>query len=325
MQHDPLVLPRNGVARWQASGDGRGGVDSSDEILGEGSVQFIGTATVLLKYGGFTILTDPNFLHAGERAHLGYGVHAVRLTEPGLPFKALPPIDFVLVSHLHEDHFDRRVQATLPRETPIVTTPRAAGVLERMGFLAVRGLPKWDSQVVRRAPPHAQSPGGAHQGAHAGEWLKITAMPASHGPGPLALALPPVMGSMLEFGRGDAGVELRIYVTGDTLPKRRLREIPRRYPEIDLALVHLGGTRIAGLTVTMNGRQGVKLLSIVKPKSAIPIHFDDYDRFESPLSEFTEEAERAAIGTRIIYLARGQTHSFRTRARAQASAPARAY
>ena len=26
-------------------------------------VEFIGTATVIIRYGGFTILTDPNFLH----------------------------------------------------------------------------------------------------------------------------------------------------------------------------------------------------------------------------------------------------------------------
>ena len=28
-----------------------------------GTVQFIGTATVLIRYAGLTILTDPNFLH----------------------------------------------------------------------------------------------------------------------------------------------------------------------------------------------------------------------------------------------------------------------
>src|SRR5437762_11941059 len=31
--------------------------------LEHGSVYFIGTATVLVRYAGFTILTDPNFLH----------------------------------------------------------------------------------------------------------------------------------------------------------------------------------------------------------------------------------------------------------------------
>ena len=33
-----------------------------------GTLTFLGTATTLLSYGGFTVLTDPNFLHRGERA-----------------------------------------------------------------------------------------------------------------------------------------------------------------------------------------------------------------------------------------------------------------
>lgn len=33
-----------------------------------GEIFFIGTATVLLRYAGLTILTDPNFLHQGDWA-----------------------------------------------------------------------------------------------------------------------------------------------------------------------------------------------------------------------------------------------------------------
>ena len=31
-----------------------------------GSILFIGNATVLIRYAGFTILTDPNFIHMHE-------------------------------------------------------------------------------------------------------------------------------------------------------------------------------------------------------------------------------------------------------------------
>ena len=41
-----------------------------------GSIFFVGTATVIIRYAGFTILTDPNFLHAGDHVHLGYGLTA---------------------------------------------------------------------------------------------------------------------------------------------------------------------------------------------------------------------------------------------------------
>ena len=58
-----------------------------------GSIFFVGAATVILRYAGFTILTDPNFLHADNHAHLGYGLTAERLTEPALEIEDPPPLD----------------------------------------------------------------------------------------------------------------------------------------------------------------------------------------------------------------------------------------
>jgi uncharacterized membrane protein len=54
----------------------------------------------------FAILTDPNFLHAGEHVHLGYGLTAERLTNPAIDIEQLPPLDFCVLSHYHGDHFD---------------------------------------------------------------------------------------------------------------------------------------------------------------------------------------------------------------------------
>src|ERR1051326_5718517 len=56
-----------------------------------GSLYFIGTATALFRYAGFTILTDPNFLHKGEKAHIGYGLSTKRVTEPAINMDQLPP------------------------------------------------------------------------------------------------------------------------------------------------------------------------------------------------------------------------------------------
>lgn len=73
--------------------------------LEDGSLFFIGTATVLLRFGGFTLLTDPNFLHAGDHVHLGYGLFATRRTNPAISIGELPPLDLVVLSHMHGDHF----------------------------------------------------------------------------------------------------------------------------------------------------------------------------------------------------------------------------
>ncbi len=46
------------------------------------TLTFVGTATTVLRLGSFTLLTDPNFLHQGQRAYLGKGLWTRRLTEP---------------------------------------------------------------------------------------------------------------------------------------------------------------------------------------------------------------------------------------------------
>src|SRR5204863_6430686 len=108
-------------------------------------------------------------------------------------------------------------------------------------------------------------------------------MPGRHGPGIVDFALPPVMGSMLDFQDASGGQLLRMYITGDTLIHDDLSEIPKRFPGVDLALLHLGGTRVMGILVTMDDEQGIEMMRIIEPKTAIPIHYNDYDVFKSPL------------------------------------------
>lgn len=66
---------------WVCSASGmgypgpRGRECAVQEELPEGTAEilFIGNATLLIRYGELTLLTDPNFLHCGQHAHLGYG------------------------------------------------------------------------------------------------------------------------------------------------------------------------------------------------------------------------------------------------------------
>jgi L-ascorbate metabolism protein UlaG (beta-lactamase superfamily) len=262
--------------------------------LEQGSLRFIGTATVLLRYAGFTILTDPNFLHRGDRVHLGYGLQSHRLTDPAIDLEDLPPLDLVVLSHLHEDHFDRVVEQRLDRRLPILTTRRAARALHHKGFRAARPLRRWQTRTFVKGSVR----------------LRITAMPGKHGPGLLSAALPPVMGSLLEFETPAGPLGPRIYISGDTLMHERLAEIPRRYPPIDLALLHLGGTRIFGVMLTMDARQGLQLLQIVQPRTAIPIHYNDYPVFKSPLEDFRRAVAAAGLEQHVRYLAHGDTYTF---------------
>ncbi|MFS8478868.1 MAG: MBL fold metallo-hydrolase [Micromonosporaceae bacterium] len=262
------------------------------------SVTFVGTATTLLHLGPFTLLTDPNFLHAGQRAYLGYGLSSRRRTNPAIEIDDLPQLDAVLLSHLHGDHFDRVARDRLPRAVPILTTPHAKRRLRRSGFVAASGLSTWESQVLHRD----------------GHLLRVTAVPAQHGPAGVHRLLPPTMGSIVDLEQ--AGVrQLRLYVTGDTLYRPWLVQVAQRFPDIDATLVHLGGTRILGILVTMDGAQGAELATTVPSRLTLPIHYDDYGVFRSPLSDFLDAVRKRGVADRIRVLERGQTMSLAPAAR----------
>ncbi len=260
-----------------------------------GTIFFVGTATVIIRYGGWTLLTDPNFLHKGEHAKLGYGLRSKRVTNPALDIEDLPPIDLVLLSHYHGDHFDQVAERKLDPSLPIVTTPQAAATLKRRGFRATHALKTWQSLEVSKGDSR----------------LQITSTPGEHAPGLLSRLLPPVMGSLLEFQSPRGSTAVRMYITGDTLMYDKLREIPARYPEIDLALLHLGGTRVLGLLVTMDGTQGMEALKLIAPTVAIPIHYNDYTVFKSPLEDFQREVQAAGLEKLVRYLRHGESYAFK--------------
>ena len=66
------------------------------------AIKFIGNATTILEWEGIRLMTDPNFLHAGDHVHLGPGVTAKRIKDPAVDLHDLPRIDVVLLSHYHE-------------------------------------------------------------------------------------------------------------------------------------------------------------------------------------------------------------------------------
>ncbi len=262
------------------------------------SLQFVGNATVLLRLAGLTILTDPNFVPRGTEIPLGYGLTTTRLTDPAMAFEDLPPLDAVLLSHLHADHFDELVEERLDRAVPIITTPQAATALGEKGFERPLALDTGQRHELRGPAGH----------------VRITALPGRHAPGPLEIALPDVMGSLVEIWPASASdttgpAAQRLYITGDTIMYEGLNEIPKRAGQVDLALLHLGGTRVMGVTVTMDAEQGVELIRLVNPRLAAAIHYDDYEAFKSPIGDFVAAVREAGLDGRVTVLRRGETRA----------------
>lgn len=60
----------------------------------------------------------------------------------------------------------------------------------------------------------------------------------------------------------------------------------------------------------MDDKQGVEAVKLINPDKAIPIHYNDYDVFKSPLEDFKRAAEAAGLSEKMIYLSHGDTYDF---------------
>jgi L-ascorbate metabolism protein UlaG (beta-lactamase superfamily) len=268
-------------------------------LPGAGSVTTIGHATLLIRAGGFTILTDPDFLRRGEPAHLPYRQVAMRQADPAIELDALPRVDLVVLSRLAEDRFDRVVRRHLPRDVPIVAPPEARATLVAMGFSSVHALPAWGRLKVDRD----------------GGWLQVTSTPTRPGPALLSALAPQSMGSLLEFGRDAGAPAYRIWITGDTrVDDPLLAEWRNRLPEIDLAVLHLGGPGVAGIgSGSMDAAGGLRLLRQLAPRSALPLALDDFGGTPAKALDAaptTVAMLRDAPQTHVRRLERGDTHRF---------------
>ena len=114
---------------------------------------WLGHSTVLLKIDGFTILTDPVL---SERCGVGMGPVTVgirRLVAPAITRAYLPPIDLILLSHAHFDHFDLRTLRSLERSgTAVITAKNTSDLLRVRNYKSVQEI-GWGERVrVGRSP-----------------------------------------------------------------------------------------------------------------------------------------------------------------------------
>ncbi len=108
---------------------------------------WLGHSTVLLMLDGFTILTDPVF---SQRIGLSLGPLTIgmkRLVEVASPIADLPPIDVVLLSHAHMDHFDLPSLRQLENgRTHVVTAYRTSDLLRTRRYARAHEL-RWNQSV----------------------------------------------------------------------------------------------------------------------------------------------------------------------------------
>lgn len=102
---------------------------------------WIGHATVLLSIDGFTVLTDPVF---STRCGVNIGPVTFglkRMIAPALDLDDVPPIDLILLSHAHMDHFDVPTLRDLEdMRTSVITAPNTSDLLRVRGYRKVEEI-----------------------------------------------------------------------------------------------------------------------------------------------------------------------------------------
>ncbi len=104
---------------------------------GRVALTWIGHASFLVQFSDLNVLIDPNFAN--------WLFLLKRIKRAGLRLKDLPPIDLVLLTHAHYDHFHRPTLRRLPA-TKLGVMPWGLGDLARgLGFERIIELQTWDS------------------------------------------------------------------------------------------------------------------------------------------------------------------------------------
>lgn len=256
------------------------------------TVTWIGHATLLVQMGGVTFLTDPVWSDtASPVSFLG----PRRFVEPGLAMDALPPVDFVLVSHNHFDHMDLGTLKELAErssETRFLVPLGNAETLRDDGIDAVEEL-DWGQQIaIGRVTIHC--------------------LPAQHWS----------RRGLRDFQRAlwaswaVTGSERRFYFGGDSGYFEGFKRIGGALGPFDLAALPIGAYEPQAMMrpFHLDPEQAVQAALELRARRVLGIHYGTFDLSDEPLAEPPARFRAAAKGTslgRDAWLLRiGETREF---------------
>jgi len=257
------------------------------------AVLWVGHATVLLQLDDRVVLTDPIFTRSS-------GQISWRVVEPGLDPADVPPLDAVLLSHLHFDHLSPASLAMLG--------PRVGHLLAPAGGLA----------YVPDMPFAASDLGPWERWSSRG--LRVTAVPVAHHGwryGADTWMEPCHTGYVVEH-RG-----LTVYFGGDTAYVREhFLAAARRFPRIDLALLPIAPVeprRYIGRN-HLDPDEALRAFEDLGAARMVPIHYDTFVNSEDAVGDAPALLRRAmrarGLGDdRVIILGAGERRVVIPRAR----------
>lgn len=260
-------VPRPGAARLVPY--------DSAAIARSPSITWIGHATFLVRMDGVTFLTDPMF---SDRASPVSFAGPRRAVPPGVPLDALPPVDFVLLSHDHYDHADFPSVRRLAQRGVRFVVPRGLGEwIARAGGEAIE-LDWWQSVELKG--------------------VRIHCVPAQHFSGRSLTD----RDRRLWAGWVVAGPTRRFYHAGDTGYSPEFATIGERLGPIDLAALPIGAYYPAAIMhfIHTTPEEALRIGRDVRARRVVAMHFGTFDLADEPLDQPPQrfQAEAARLGLR---------------------------
>jgi L-ascorbate metabolism protein UlaG (beta-lactamase superfamily) len=251
------------------------------------TLQLVGGPTSLIVYGGVRLLTDPTFDPPGEYPRPGTAVVLRKLAGPAVPAARVRPFDAVLLSHdHHSDNLDEAGRELLPEAGRVLTTIAGA---ERLAGNAT-GLAPGDAVELDRP---------------AGGKVRVTAVPAEHGPPDVAAKNGPVIGFVL---RSDALPT--VYVSGDNASVDGVRAMVAEHGPVDIAVLFVGGAQVPAAWgdayLTLTADTAVEAAKALNEATIVPIHQDGWAHFTSNAGDVRRAFSAAGVADRLRPVAPGE-------------------
>lgn len=242
-------------------------------------IDAIGGPTMALHYAGFRFLTDPTFDGPRDYPMPIPGLALTKLTPPRRRPDDIGDVDIVLLSHdEHADNLDDAGRDVV-RAAPLTLTTVSGA--ERLGGTA-RGLAPWETYDA------------------ADGRIRITAVPALHGPEFAADFLADVTGFVLE-----ADGHPTVYVSGDNASLTLVEQIAARFPAISIALLFAGGARIAPVAdnnlLTLDSALAARAAALMPNATIVPTHYEGWSHFTEGADDLVARFREAGLADRLAF------------------------
>ena len=258
------------------------------------SVTWVGHSTLLVRVGGLSVLTDPQF---SERASPFSFAGPKRVVPPAPALTDLPHIDAVVVSHNHYDHLDldsvRRLSEQ-PGGSPRFFVPLGLKTwFQRRGIDDVVELGWWESARL--------------------EGLEIHFVPVQH----WSKRTLTDENQTLWGGWVLRHPELSFFFAGDTGYSRDFADIGARFGGFDLAAIPIGAyePRWFMKIMHLDPAEAVQVHKDVKARQSVAIHWGTFDNltdeslYEPPLRLAEERRKAGLTEEQFFVMKHGETRA----------------